>query len=507
MPQLRPTARRRLAELGLLGRRHRSSFTESEAVRLRIALEELGPLFVGFGRYLASRVDLLPLAACSALAETSVECQPETQPDSTPSLPGGVLEPEPYRKSLLHCWYRGVLDDEQAVIVKTLRTGVVEALEGQIEELPVVEKLRLEDLPEVGCAVEDYLVWLERQFDLRRDFQGLRRLAEEASNFDSLFVPRLWEEYSGRETLVVSDPGGTTLEDAVDTASGDDEDRDRARRLCSAWLQQVLLESVLPEGPIEENMSLLDDGRIGVTGGLFSSLGRKPRRNLLDALIATSRGDPDRACDQLLDACKADLKSSDRDHLQVLFRQAEPFRDEGWSDSYHGRRLADTLFVQWRLIRREGVEIPQPVVAYLRGMHMIETSARRLAPDSDGFADAVDDLGIVAAASRLRETLSIRRVRGVVEAAVPVLRELGDAAHKLGEPSNGDSAETSSEHSPKRPRWTEIAGLLLLMVATVVSGQALRAAGIDGGWIPTVTTGLFVVLAAAVLWRIWRPRG
>jgi predicted unusual protein kinase regulating ubiquinone biosynthesis (AarF/ABC1/UbiB family) len=473
-------------------------------MRLRIALEELGPLFVGFGRYLASRIDLLPLVACSALAETRTGSEHESEHDSTPSLPDGFIEPAPFRRSLLHCWHRGVLDEEQSVIVKTVRKDVVEALEGQIEELPVLEKLRLDDLPEIGGAVEDYLVWLERQLDLRRDFRGLRRLAEESSNFDALFVPRLWEQRSDRQMLVVSDPGGTTIGDAVDAASGDDEDRDRARRLCSAWLQQVLLESVLPEGPIDENLCFLDDGRVAVIGGLFSSLGRKPRRHLLDALIATSRGDPDRACDQMLEACKADLEDSDRDRLQVLFRQAEPFRDGGWSDSYHGRRLADTLFVQWRLIRREGVEIPQPVVAFQRGLHMIDTSARRLAPGYDGFADAVDDLGIVAAASRLRETLSVRRVRGVVEAAVPVLRELGETAQKLGQEANGDSGEASPKATSEQPRWKEITGLLLLMVATVVSGQALRSAGIVGGWMPAAATGLFTVLAAITLWRIWR---
>ena len=48
------------------------------------------------------------------------------------------------------------------MIVKTVRKDVVETLEGQIDELPVVEKLRLDDLPEVSGAVEDYLVWLER---------------------------------------------------------------------------------------------------------------------------------------------------------------------------------------------------------------------------------------------------------------------------------------------------------------------------------------------------------
>ena len=72
MLQNQPAARRRLAELGLLDRRHNSNLAESESLRLRLALEEFGPLFAGFGQYLGSRVDLLPQAACATLAETRI---------------------------------------------------------------------------------------------------------------------------------------------------------------------------------------------------------------------------------------------------------------------------------------------------------------------------------------------------------------------------------------------------------------------------------------------------
>jgi len=494
--------RRRLAELGLLSRRQHSNLTESESARLRVALEELGPLFAGFGRYLGSRVDLLPLAACATLAETRIPEAADAPSGPPPSLTGIEIEPTPFRWSVLHLWHRGVLEDGEAVVVKKLRSGVVDSLERQIEELPALEKLRLEELADVGSAVESYLVWLERQFDLRRELRGLRRLASEAPNFDALIVPRLWEDSSDEETLVFSDPGGTALGDADSDDSGD-----RARRLCSSWLQQVLLESVLPEGPVEENLWLLEDGRIAVTGGLFTSLGRSSRRGLLDALIATSRGDPDRACDHLLRACNAELEDADHDRLQVLFRQAEPFRDGGWNEDYRGRRLADTLGVQWRLIRREGVDIPPPVVAYLRGLYQVETSARRLDPDHDAFAEAVNDLGVVAAASRLRETFSVRRVRGVLEATVPVLQELAERADKLGAASEENSNGSESKPATRKREWSEIAGLLLLMVATVISAQGLRAAGIGGEWLQAAATAFFGVLASLALWRVWRHSG
>lgn len=507
MPPSQATARRRLAEQGLLGRRRqRGKLSEPEWVRLRAALEGLGPLFACFGRYLGSRIDLLPVAACATLADTSVQDPADRAADQRPPVSGIDLEATPFRTSLLHLWNRGTLDSGEAVVVKSVRAGLVEALEDQIEELPVLERLRLEDQPDIGAAVEDYLVWLERQFDLRRELRGLRRLAIEAPNFDALFVPRLWEEHSNRDILVFSDPGGAALDRSYGLAN-DDERGDRARRLCSSWLQQALLEKVIPEGPPEANLRFLDDGRIAVTGGLFGGLGRSSRRALLDSLVATSRDDPDRACEHLLTACNSDLESPDHDRLRVLFRQAEPFRDGGWSESYHGRRLADTLYVQWRLLRREGLKIPAPVVAYIRGLHGVETCARRLDPEHDAFAEAVDDLGVVAAASRLRETLSVKRVRGMLEAAVPVLRELGARADRFGTSNGDDTTDSEPTRKPRRRQWSEVAGLVMLMLATVVAAQGLRAAGIGEGWVGASATALFVGLALVTLWRIWRHWG
>jgi predicted unusual protein kinase regulating ubiquinone biosynthesis (AarF/ABC1/UbiB family) len=420
---------------------------------------------------------------------------------AAPSLQGIEIEPAPFRWGLAHRWHRGVLDDDRAVIVKTVRPTLVAALEQQVEELPMLETLRLEELGDVGAAVESYLVWLERQVDLRRELRGLRRLADEAPHFDALLVPRLWEEHSSRETLVSSDPGGRVLAEACSEPT---DEHDRGRRLCSAWLEQALLESVLPEGPPGDNLRLLEDGRVAVTGGLFTSLGRKLRRDLLDALVAASRGDPDSACEHLLDACDAELEDADLDRLQVAFRQAEPFRDGGWSDSYHGRRLADTLCVQWRLLQRAGVDIPAPVVAYLRSLHDVETCARRLDPEHDAFAEAVDDLAVVAAATRMRENLSVRRLRGVLEAAPPVLRELAKRADSLGASPDTEANGPRSKRAFGRREWSEVGGLLLLMAATALCATGLHAAGVGGAWLQAAATTVFVAVGAVALWRVWR---
>ncbi len=497
-------ARQRLAAHGLTGRRRSGEFTEPESVRLRRALEELGPLFAGFGQYLGSRVDLLPLVDCTTLSETKLN-SPVTarQP---PSIVDIEFDHEPLRQGPLHHWYQGRLADEKRVIVKTVRSEVVAAIEADIDLLPVLESIHLEGLPNVGAAAEAYLVWTERQLDLGRELTGLRRLAVETPHFDALVVPRLWDEFSGTDTLVYSDPTG----DAPTGSDNDhdpDDDPERARRLCSGWLQQALLESVVPEGPIEDNLRLLDDGRVAVTGGLFNSLTKKRRNDLLDAFVATSHGDPDAACEHLLRACDADLDDADHDRLQVLMRQAEPFREGGWSGSYRGRRLGETLNVHWRILRREGVDLPQSVTAFVRGLHEIDRCAQGLDPDHDALEEAVEDLSLVASTSRLRETLSVSRLRGTLEAAVPVLRELVDRADHLATADSTAGTPSKNSSIGQRRNWTALGGLLLIMASIVIAAHGLRVGGVGGAWSQGFATGLFSVLAVAVLWlsiRGWR---
>jgi ubiquinone biosynthesis protein len=493
-------ARKRLAAHGLTGRRQSGKLTEPESLRLRRAFEDLGPLFAGFGQYLGSRVDLLPLVDCSTLAKTKITLPATATAFRAPSIVDIELDPEPLQWGPLHLWYQGRLATDTQVIVKTVRPEVVAAIEADIDILPVLESINIEGLPDIGAVAEAYLVWTERQLDLGHELAGLRRLAVEAPHFDALVVPRLWEEYSDRDTLVYSDPAGE-VPTGSDKNREPDEDQERARRLCSGWLQQALLESVLPEGPIEDNLRLLDDGRVAVTGGLFNTLAKKRRGDLLDAIVATSNGDPDAACEHLLRACDANLDAPDHERLQVLMRQAEPFREGGWSGSYRGRRLGETINVQWRMLRREGVDFPAAVVAFLRGLYEIDHCAQVLDPDHDALDMAVEDLSLVAATARLRETLSVSRLRGTLEAALPVLRELVDRADHLATADSTAGTPSKTSRNAQRREWTEIGGLLLIMVATVIAAAGLRVAGVGGILAQGLATGLFSVLAVAVLWR------
>lgn len=83
-------------------RRRRASRGE----RLRLALEELGPIFVKFGQAVSTRRDLLPEDIADELAKLQdrVHLFPARSPGRASSAPTGSLSPRYSRSSMRRRW-------------------------------------------------------------------------------------------------------------------------------------------------------------------------------------------------------------------------------------------------------------------------------------------------------------------------------------------------------------------------------------------------------------------
>src|SRR5687767_1354217 len=79
-------------------------------LKLRLALSDLGPIFSSFGRYLATRVDLLPAADCLELETIQDHATPMPYTDVAQLIRIGCspdevflsFENEPFESRLLH---------------------------------------------------------------------------------------------------------------------------------------------------------------------------------------------------------------------------------------------------------------------------------------------------------------------------------------------------------------------------------------------------------------------
>ena len=188
------------------------------AVRLRLALEALGPIFVKFGQMLSTRRDLVPVDIADELAKLQ---------DSVPPFPSvqavAVLE-ETYGKPLAQVFaefdttpvasasvaqvHFARLPDGRAVAVKVLRPGISRIIGHDVALLHdaagLVEKLSADGKRlrprEVVAEFEKHL---GDELDLMREAANCSQLRRNFLNSPLLVVPEVYWDYCAKDVMVM----------------------------------------------------------------------------------------------------------------------------------------------------------------------------------------------------------------------------------------------------------------------------------------------------------------
>ena len=192
--------------------------SEPRGVRLRRALEALGPIFVKFGQMLSTRRDLIPLDIADELAQLQ---------DRVPPFPSheaiATLEAE-YKKSLTEVFaefdvtpvasasvaqvHFARLHDGTAVAVKVLRPGIAPVIAHDVSLLyaaaGLIEKLfadgkRLRPRE----VVSEFEKHLADELDLMREAANCSQLRRNFKDSPLLRVPEVYWDYCGRDVMVM----------------------------------------------------------------------------------------------------------------------------------------------------------------------------------------------------------------------------------------------------------------------------------------------------------------
>jgi ubiquinone biosynthesis protein len=185
--------------------------------RIRLALEELGPIFVKFGQALSTRRDLLPVDIADELAKLQDSVPPFPSEQAVAILNEVYGEPveqvfkrfdaEPLAAASIAQVHTAQLQSGQEVVVKLLRPGVQEQIEGDLDVLRMIaglaakywehgKRLRPLDL------VAEYERTIIDELDLMREAANAAQLKRNFSGSDKLYVPDVYWDYCRPEVLV-----------------------------------------------------------------------------------------------------------------------------------------------------------------------------------------------------------------------------------------------------------------------------------------------------------------
>ncbi len=196
--------------------------------RIRLALEELGPIFVKFGQAVSTRRDLLPRDVADELAKLQDRVPPFPAEQAVAILNATYGKPvdevfarfdfEPFAAASIAQVHTAALDDGTEVIVKLLRPGVRDQIEQDLDVLYVIAGLaakywanskRLRPLE----LVAEYEKTVIDELDLMREGANSAQLKRNFQDSDQLHVPEVYWDYCRPEILVQERVYGIPISD------------------------------------------------------------------------------------------------------------------------------------------------------------------------------------------------------------------------------------------------------------------------------------------------------
>ncbi|MDF2095240.1 2-polyprenylphenol 6-hydroxylase [Aquibaculum arenosum] len=366
--------------------------------KLARALTELGPSFIKFGQFLATRADLIGEQMAADLSELQDRLPAfsfEEARDILESELGRPLddlfdhfEQKPISAASIAQVHFAITREEdpeiesREVAVKVLRPGIESAFERDLQLFYYLAYLvertqprlrRFKPVEVVGLFEET----VRTEMDLRMEAAAASELGENFEGDPDYQVPAVDWERTARRVMTQSRLSGIRLDDRQALLAAGHDLTEVLRKASAIFFNQVFRDGFFHGDQHPGNMFVTADGGIGaVDFGIMGRLDHRTRTFLADMLLATLARDYRRLAQVQVDAGYLPPGQSMDLYAQALRAVCEPI---------FGRPLARISFARllgqlFRLTESFNLSVQPQLVLLQKNMLMAEGVSRHLDP-------------------------------------------------------------------------------------------------------------------------------
>ena len=373
------------------------------AVRLRQALETLGPIFVKFGQILSTRRDLLPLDVADELARLQ-----DQVPPFAPELAAAEIERslgiriaevfasfqrEAEASASIAQVHFATLKDGQEVAIKVLRPGVEKAIArdlalletaaGLIERTAEGRRLKPREV------VAEFARHLDEELDLMREAANGSQLARNFAGSTLLVVPTMHWELCSQRVIVMDRMRGVPISQKRILVESNIDISALARAGVEIFFTQVFRDGFFHADMHPGNIFVSTEGEtkgryIAVDFGIMGTLSDVDKKYLAHNFLAFFNRDYRRVALAHLEAGWVPAGTRVDEFEAAIRAVCEPIFARPLRDIYFGKLLL-RLF---QTSRRFNVEIQPQLVLLQKTLLNIEGLGRELDPELDLWATA-----------------------------------------------------------------------------------------------------------------------
>lgn len=474
--------------------------------RIRLALIELGPIFVKFGQAVSTRRDLLPSDIADELAMLQ---------DRVPPFPENVaidildkaygqsvhdifarFDQKPFAAASIAQIHTAKLHDDTEVIVKLLRPGVRKLIERDIEVLYALAGLadrywelgkRLRPLE----VVAEYEKTIINELDLMREAANAAQLKRNFEDSEMLYVPEVFFDHCKPQVLVQERIYGVQISDLEALRAAGTNIQALAENGVEIFFTQVFHHNffhadmhpgnifVIVDDPEKPRYAAVDFGIVGTLSpldqkylaGNFLAFFDRDYHRIAKLHIDSGWVPPDTRIDELESAVRSVCEPIFNKPLsQISFAQVM-------------LRLFDTA-------RQFNMEIQPQLILLQKTLFNIEGLGRELYPELDLWKTAhpilrrwmADQVGPSATIDKIREDLP--QIREAMQALPTIVRSMAEQISHNKSPFVLTSTELAKIRSQSKKQQKQ-QYLLTIGVTAFLSGIVVITLGAASlpGWL------------------------
>ncbi|MCA6976113.1 ubiquinone biosynthesis regulatory protein kinase UbiB [Pectobacterium carotovorum] len=488
--------------------------------RLRLALQELGPVWIKFGQMMSTRRDLFPPAIADQLAMLQDKVEPfdgKLAREQIELSMGGIpleewfddFDIKPLASASIAQVHTACLKSTgKEIVIKVIRPDILPVIKADMRLmkrlagwlphlLPDGRRLRPREV------VLEYEKTLLDELNLLREAANAIQLRRNFENSPMLYVPEVYSDYCSESMLVMERIYGIPVSD-VDalTANGTDM-KLLAERGVQVFFTQVFRDSFFHADMHPGNIFISyehpeDPQYIGIDCGIVGSLNKEDKRYLAENFIAFFNRDYRKVAELHVDSGWVPPDTNVADFEFAIRTVCEPIFEKPLAEISFGHVLLN-LF---NTARRFNMEVQPQLVLLQKTLLYVEGVGRQLYPQLDLWKTAKPFLE-----NWLKQQVGLPAVfRALKEKApfwaeklpeVPELFYDGLRQHKMLKQSVDQLAY---ELKTQQSRQGQSRYLLGIGATLLISGTLLLISRVEADMIPS---GLMA--AGIVAWIIgWR---